>query len=168
MFISDYRMTLILFGDQNSFEDIMLSNRLEITLSHPRTAVFKKASFEKQREIYYNIYIEVVKYIRSVSSSTEDVYRYELSSDGNMHFHAYIDFNLLSSVFSVKGLVTEVVKRLVFAHPKRTHQWLARTCYDAKYRSWRMPCCCVQYIDKRDEITRVKYWNEYIDKEIKK
>lgn len=148
---------------KNSLAEIILKKyRLEITLNHPRTVPFVRASPEKQKSIYYNIYSVALQYLKKHLYVMEDVYRYEVCKDGNIHMHAYIDIEG-SKVFSIEGLVMETVRKLVFEFPKRTHSQLANNYYSTVYQVFKSPAVLVQFTNLSDE-KRAQDWCAYINK----
>lgn len=136
--------------------------RLEITVSHPRTKPFVRMSEDHQKKYYYGIYSNFIKEEIAKHFRYEDTYRYELSKDGNVHLHAYVDL-FFSDEYSIRGLVESAAKRLVFAMPKRTHQQLVDHHYSTSYECWRMPAVLVQYQNLQD-LNRKRDWESYIRK----
>lgn len=135
--------------------------RIEITINHPRTKPFVRATPDEQKLMYLKIYMPYFEKVRAYT--IESVYRFEACKDGYVHMHCALDLSY-PKVY-VEGLVMDAATSIIHEMPKRTWMQLVNNHYSSFYTVFKSPAVLVQYTHKED-LKRVADWNAYIDKDL--
>lgn len=132
--------------------------KLEISLSHPRTAPFLKLSKDEQKVQYLHHFQHILNDVPSLKDSSSF---FETSPDGNMHLHASV---LVESKrpFYIEGLIQETCKAYFRCLPKRYNTYRSSDYY-AKWDRYKSPMICVQFTEILD-YKRTQVWDQYIRK----
>lgn len=133
-------------------------NRVELTLSHPRTAPFKRMTESEQKSLYCSMLQTALDKVKLIKDSSNF---FEKSSDGNLHMHATLYISD-SEPFIVYGLVADVCRALFSKLPKRYSSYRPHD-YNAHFCRYTSPMMCVQY-RRFDEVERASAWDSYIRK----
>lgn len=146
------------FEDSNSLGEIC---RLELTLNHPRTAAFRRASEAEQRLIY-DKWIDDSLSVYFDRISKMDRF-YELCRSGMVHVH--LDLHLVPrEQYYPCGLVSDIVKEFLSHLPKRHGiKTFSLLNYNCNFRRYRCPSIVCQLRDA-SEARRSLLWEEYIRK----
>lgn len=144
--------------DSNSLGSLL---RIELTLNYPRTAQFRRASHDEQKDIYH----------RWIDDSLSDYFPkiqkldrfFELCKTGMVHVH--LDMVMSNAEFYYPcGLVSDIVKSFLGNLPKRfglkTFNLLN---YNCSFRRYRCPSIVCQLREITD-IPRALAWETYIRK----
>jgi len=141
--------------------------RTEITLQYPRTVPFKKLSKEQQKDLYASVFERILMHHPSAVKRFK--YTFEHCKDGNVHLHAYIDFEFKHQI-SPAGLCCEITDLWLRSLPKRFNHPLVGNAldnYNSDFRRICIPQICIQF-RYMDETERLKAWEVYIEKCVQK
>lgn len=137
--------------------------RIELTLNYPRTASFKRKTYEQQCAVYDqwiddnlgHMFPRITNFRRA----------YEHCKDGTAHVHLDITYSIPNGIYHPYGITCDFVKPLLQGLPKRYGiKTFSIFKYNAIYERYRCPSILCQVRDAKDRI-RALNWNAYLDKE---
>lgn len=145
--------------EANYLEDRTLYKaRIQLTLSHPRTAPFKRMTSSEQEVMYLHHFNHIINDVNNIKDSSSF---FETSKDGHRHLHAHLYIES-DYPFFIEGLVQEVCKAYFKCLPKRYNTY--RSCdYYPQWDRYKSPMICCQYVEIND-LERATAWDEYIRK----
>lgn len=135
--------------------------RIELTLNHPRTAPFKRLTYEQQCKVY-DCWIDLA-FSYYFPNITKFERCFEKCQDGTAHVHCDIWYRT-GRFYNRFGVVSQFVKALLMRLPKRhgLAKWRDDN-YDSYYTRYVSPSICLTVKDTSD-MRRALEWETYIHK----
>lgn len=139
------------------------SCRIELTLNYPRTAAFKRMSYEEQKQ-HYDRWIHLATACYTSRIKKMQIF-YEKCKSGDCHVHLDIHLYTFSEYYPC-GLVSDWVRSFLSQLPVRHGiKNFSLSNYHCGYRRYRCPPICCQIRDIEDE-QRALVWETYIRKDL--
>lgn len=120
-----------------------IEHKIGVTLNHPRTPKFLKATSDIQKKNYIKIFHNIVLKTRySFLDKIFSDYTIEYNKDGNTHLHGVIKITT-----EIKGCVAGLIADIVKHYHAMVRKCYNPKCYYPEYQRYRDPSIVVQYYD---------------------
>jgi len=136
---------------------------IELTLNYPRTDKFTLLSSTKQKEIYYQLFTQLVTVVDPLRvKRIEHVYEY--CKSGHVHMHARISYNDTYACYPI-GLIGDIVKKWISNMPHVKYQQYDKykdKCMYEEYGRYYSPSIVCQFQFATDHYAE---WTDYMNKQ---